>query len=684
MSNDLRLQPERVTAQPSSAGYRPAVDGLRALAVIAVIVNHLEPSWWPLGYLGVDVFFVISGFVVTLSLLSRPLESRKAFLLGFYSRRLRRLLPALLVTVVVVSLLGVMVMYPGSLERITSLQTGLTALIGGSNLFLLSQNSDYFGIRAELNLFLHTWSLGVEEQFYLLFPCLWLLCGGQRRRFLALLLLLCCTSGLFQAGLLKSSWGYNASFYLMPARFWELGCGAVLALLLPQRRDLQPWLQKWLMQLVALVGCVALVLLMLRGGAPAWMSPQLAIVAVTTLVIACLESAGPVQAVLASRPIVAVGIRSYGLYLWHWPLLVLMRWTVGFSVLAAAVVAGLTVSLAWVSFAWLETPLRRRRWSSQVSRELLIGGGSVAAAASALGLLCTPAATAAFWLGRDRPEGYVPPVDFPHLAYAPVIPGTLLTRRSCFERFSFTRDVQIKPQDLERCRLAPLQANAPTIFVYGDSYAGHLSPLLSQLRADQGYGVEMLIRAQCPFPARSADPQDDCFRFELEREKRVLAAAKAGDVLLLATSAREPGGRYSSHFVEKLKHLSRELRAREVRVVFQSPTPRFTNSFDPVCVYPLQWFQSGAGQRCAAEQATARVAQTAWIQPLLDQLQPLSAKSGLEVWDAFVELCASDQARCSTHHLGRRLYRDNGHISGRGAQQLFPSLKKLMHMRLNH
>lgn len=678
MSDGLPSQPERAVVQPTMAGYRPAVDGLRALAVIAVIVNHLEPSWWPLGYLGVDVFFVISGFVVTLSLLTRPLESRKAFLLGFYSRRVRRLLPALLVTVVVASLVGVMVMYPGSLERITSLQTGLTALIGGSNIFLLSQNSDYFGISAELNLFLHTWSLGVEEQFYLLFPCLWLLCAGQRRRFLPLLLCLCFASGLFQAGLMQRASGYNASFYLMPARFWELGCGAVLALLLPQCRDPQPRLLRWLMQVLALVGCAALLWLMLRGGAPSWMSPHLATVGLTTLVIACLESAGPVQAVLASRPVVAIGLRSYGLYLWHWPLLVLMRWTVGFSVAAAAVVAGLTVALAWLSFAWLETPLRRRRWSRQVSRELLIGGASVAAAASAVGVLCTPAATAALWLGRERPKGYAPPADFPHLAYAPEISGTSLTRRSCFERFSFTRDVQIKLQDLERCRLAPLQADAPTIFVYGDSYAGHLSPLMAQLRADHGYGLEMLIRAQCPFPSRVADPHNDCFRFGTEREQRVLTAARPGDVLLLATSAREPGGRYSSHFLTQLKHLTRHLRERDVRVVLQSPLPRFTHSFDPVCVYPLQWFQPRARQRCAAEHTTARAVQIAWIQPLLDQLKPLVAESGLEVWDAFVELCPSDQGQCRTHHLGSRLFRDNGHLSGRGARQLLPSLKTVM------
>ncbi len=170
--------------------YRPSVDGLRAVAVIAVIINHLNPDWIPYGYLGVDVFFVISGFVVTLSLLHKPQTNFKEFILGFYSRRVRRLYPALIVVVCISSLLALCVMHPGSQERLISLKTGMFSLAGLSNLFLLTQRTDYFGISAQMNLFLHTWSLGVEEQFYIIFPLLWFLLRRSQLAFVLIISLL--------------------------------------------------------------------------------------------------------------------------------------------------------------------------------------------------------------------------------------------------------------------------------------------------------------------------------------------------------------------------------------------------------------------------------------------------------------------------------------------------------------
>jgi peptidoglycan/LPS O-acetylase OafA/YrhL len=655
------------------------VDGLRALAVVAVIVNHLEPSWWPLGYLGVDVFFVISGFVVTLSLLSRPLDHPGAFLWGFYSRRVRRLMPLLVLTVLTTSLLAALVMYPGSLERVTSLQTGIAALVGGSNLFLLSQNSDYFGISAELNLFLHTWSLGVEEQFYLVFPLLWLLGrGGSHKRLAVVIALLCCASALLQAHLLGQSQGFNASFYLMPARFWEIGLGVLLALALPR---LQPWLQRlrpalalglapWL--LVALL--VALVQGL--GTVPYLQGPS--VVLLTALLLLALEARGPIQRGLSFPVLLAVGLRSYGLYLWHWPLLVLLRWTLGVRWWTALLAVLLTVALAWLTYRWIESPLRRRRWRPRARGELALGGAGAGLAAAGLGLLMTPALAEGWWLGRAQPKGYIPPVSFPHMTYAPEVPGTGINRQACFERFSFTSAVQLRPEDLQRCRVAPQRPGAPTIYVYGDSFAGHLSPLLIQLRRDYGVGLEVLIRAQCPFPTRRSDPSDDCTRFHAERRERVLTSAKPGDVLLLATSAREPGGHYTEFFMQQLGEVSRTLTARGVRVIMQSPLPRFPGSFDPICVYPLQRFQPGAAQRCATPTERSRNEELERTGPLLAQLESLRAADGLELWDAFGVLCPADQARCSTHQGDVRLFRDEAHLSARGAEHLMPSLRTVL------
>jgi peptidoglycan/LPS O-acetylase OafA/YrhL len=148
--------------------YRPEIDGLRALAVIAVIINHFNKNILPSGYLGVDIFFVISGFVITSSLAGHPSENFADFVLGFYTRRIKRLVPALVLFVTITSLLTVLLIpNPGLM-----LKLGRSALFGLSNITLYQGATNYFAVSAELNPFTHTWSLGVEEQFYVLLPFL--------------------------------------------------------------------------------------------------------------------------------------------------------------------------------------------------------------------------------------------------------------------------------------------------------------------------------------------------------------------------------------------------------------------------------------------------------------------------------------------------------------------------------
>ena len=160
-------------------GYRADIDGLRAVAVMAVILNHLDHSFLPSGYLGVDIFFVISGFVISASLSRNTHNNLGLFLLGFYARRVRRILPAL-ITMVVISALAICLVDP---NPGTSLLTGIGAIFGVSNIYLVARLTDYFAASTDLNVFLHTWSLGVEEQFYFFFPILawWSSLGGRRQ-----------------------------------------------------------------------------------------------------------------------------------------------------------------------------------------------------------------------------------------------------------------------------------------------------------------------------------------------------------------------------------------------------------------------------------------------------------------------------------------------------------------------
>ena len=168
---------------PSKArfAYRPDIDAMRGLAVLAVLVFHLNEAWLPGGFTGVDIFFVISGYVVTGSLLNHSTEPLGPRLGGFYLRRIRRLLPNLLLMIGVTSLMVALIVPPT--ETRGMFLTAVKALYGWSNNHLLASAKDYFGLDASLNPFLHTWTLGVEEQFYLVFPVLVAAIGlGRRRR----------------------------------------------------------------------------------------------------------------------------------------------------------------------------------------------------------------------------------------------------------------------------------------------------------------------------------------------------------------------------------------------------------------------------------------------------------------------------------------------------------------------
>ena len=213
-------------------GYFPAIDGLRAVAVLAVMIFDLAPTALPGGFAGVDIFFVISGYVVTASLAGRQSQPLRQFILGFYARRILRIFPALLVCVFVVSIIAVAFIPPGSWLGDTNRYTAIYAIFGLSNYALIWSSDGYFSPRVEFNPFTHTWSLAVEEQFYLIAPAIvyfWLVNHSQTgvRKFVpsAILVLLALISCILAA---YNTTANPAAFYLTPSRFWELACGVLL------------------------------------------------------------------------------------------------------------------------------------------------------------------------------------------------------------------------------------------------------------------------------------------------------------------------------------------------------------------------------------------------------------------------------------------------------------------------
>jgi len=358
--------------QVSDTGkYFPAIDGLRAIAVLAVIICHFEESILRSGYLGVDVFFVISGFVITASLLKGPLGPAPVRLKGFYKRRVKRLFPATLVVLTAGSLLTCLfVRDPG-----TYLTTGLSALLGVSNIILYRNQTNYWGESAELNPFTHTWSLGVEEQFYLLFPLIIVFLTSKSvdkssiGRIALVIGMLSITSLAGQLAFSESR--PEMTYFMMPFRFWEMGLGALVYCFLFWHNSVVAFVSTRLLTIAALS---ALLLLFLAprgwGLAPIVCVPVLTAVIIVQMVSRQVDKSSCRKTFLESRLIVYIGKISFSLYLWHWIVIVISNWTIGISWATAPFQAMAIVIPSILTYKLIETPFRAsgRRWSHNEAR----------------------------------------------------------------------------------------------------------------------------------------------------------------------------------------------------------------------------------------------------------------------------------------------------------------------------
>lgn len=360
----------------SDTTYRPEIDGLRALAVSAVLANHFFAAYSPNGYMGVDVFFVISGFVITASLQSRPRDQGVLnFLITFYTRRIKRLVPALAVCIMITSVLICMV-NPNATKYLIM---GIWSLFGLGNIYLWREANDYFGDAAELNPFTHTWSLGVEEQFYFLYPLLFWIAVTRLTPRAAVLGL----AGLVLASVLgwvvMQARDPLTAFYIVLFRFWQIGLGA-LAWVVQDRwtpNEKGATVCKWAV-LLGVTGVLVLpVAVPLASATPAVVLGTAAFLMLTG------PSYCPV-ALLMWTPVQYTGRISYSLYLWHWPVAVLLKWTLKLTVVTGAVGILVSVILAYLSYRFVEKPLRHARWAGRRGYELLVG---VAAMVAIAGLL---------------------------------------------------------------------------------------------------------------------------------------------------------------------------------------------------------------------------------------------------------------------------------------------------------
>jgi peptidoglycan/LPS O-acetylase OafA/YrhL len=440
--------------------YRADIDGLRGLAIVPVVLYHYHVAPFTGGFVGVDIFFVISGFLIT-SLIHAEMRTGAFSIVHFYERRIRRIVPALVLVLAAASILGVLLLFPGDLERYAD--SLLSTAIFGSN-FEFWNRSGYFDVAAERKPLLHTWSLAIEEQFYLLFPV-----ALYALRRLSSKLRLTAVGVVLAASLALSIWGARSipisAFYLLPFRTWELMLGTLLALGgVPVPRS------RLLCEAIAATG-FALIAWSVLAFSPDTLFPgESALVPCLGTALLIYVGSGArtaVGALFSTRPIVALGLVSYSLYLWHWPLLVFARYLV-FRDLSAWETWGLiAVSgvLAFLSWRFVEQAFRGPR--ALFSRRAVFRMAAVAAAV-------TVAASVIGKLSGGWPQRF-DPATRATLAVADDASAKIAARDLC-------RDGPAPSNSAATmwCRIGSVYATAPSFILWGDSHAAMLYPVIAE------------------------------------------------------------------------------------------------------------------------------------------------------------------------------------------------------------
>lgn len=335
----------------SPASYRPDIDGLRAFAVLPVLLYHAQVPGFSGGFIGVDLFFVISGYLIT-GIIAREIDAGSFSILKFYERRARRILPALFAMIAFV-LIGASWLYlPGDFEDVP--RSALAALGFLANVWLFTE-AGYFGASAETMPLLHTWSLGVEEQFYIVFPILLIVIArfAPQWRLRAVLTL---TVGSFIWAVMKQADTDSFAFYLLPPRAWELMVGSLLALgVIPAVRI--RWINEslCLMALIAIIGATIMYNHNTVFPGVAALPPVLG----AAVLIHCGQQTVAGRLLSMKGP-VAIGLISYSLYLWHWPLIVFTQYAQDrpLSTLQSAAIIAVSLGVAWASWHFIEKPFR--------------------------------------------------------------------------------------------------------------------------------------------------------------------------------------------------------------------------------------------------------------------------------------------------------------------------------------
>jgi peptidoglycan/LPS O-acetylase OafA/YrhL len=645
--------------------YRPDIDGLRAVAILSVVLYHAGVPLLSGGYAGVDIFFVISGFLIT-RIIRAELNAGRFSLSSFYERRARRILPALFAMLGVSFVFAWLLLLPGEWEDFAG--SAIAAALFGSNIWFEHMLGSYFGPSAELTPLLHVWSLAVEEQFYIVAPVLllflWRVAPGATRPFVLAAIFVS-----FTLAAIALTTEPPSAFYWMPYRAWELGFGVFLALGGLPAFNAQRHSEIASVMALLLIGIALLAYddqTLFPG--PAALLPVLG----ATLLIHAGEShETKVSRILALQPLVFVGLISYSLYLWHWPILVFLRLVYAgtelpFGISLLGVFGALII--ASLSYKFIEQPFRRKNLVP-LRRLMQAGAASLIAA---LGVSALAMGT----------EGFAARLEPSHRLIAAAMDDTDPRRAFCSGR---------QPAS-GLCLLGHATAS-PSFLLWGDSHAEALMPAVDQSAAEAGAGGFFAGAGSCPpllgvtiFEGRK---NRRCPSFNEEVMKAIESKPDLSTVILAARWAgyveqRPPGepgarwvlsvGRRSDSgdqdnfdvFAEGLDKTVGRLKAAGKSVILLNSTPEITWNVPRALFYRIH-FGMAVPEPPTLDDVRRRNGR-------VDQVfLKLARRRDVSIIDLPGHLC---RPRCLVEHEGRPVYHDDDHISRFGATRVIATFLK--------
>ncbi|MBZ9917510.1 acyltransferase [Mesorhizobium sp. BR1-1-7] len=651
-----------------AASFRPDIEGMRALAVAGVVAYHFGLTALPGGFAGVDIFFVISGYLITRHLLQEIGESGRLNLWRFYARRARRLLPASLFVILATLLAGAFILSPE--EQALYSKGAMFASAYMINLWLIRWSFDYFASDAANNPFIHFWSLSVEEQFYLAWPALLVLAAWLRPGRRAAIVVIGVT-GL--VSFVACAWLTSVSppwaFYFSPLRAWEFAAGGLATMVPasflrchPRLRAAQGWLGLALIVpayllldealpfpgLLALLPVIGTVLLLVSGAGERQADGKLA--------------GGP-AALLSLPPMQWIGKLSYSLYLWHWPVIVYAGMvTAELSGLDRFACLALTLMLSIFTYHVIENPVRRNGWlmasaaRALVPAALLTGAGVVAAYANAK-----------FAVHELDPEQRV-------IAQSAARPSTARARGGCVLDYE---TITPKP-----CVFGAKNVKG-TIALFGDSHADHWSTPLIQAAEKRDYRVVTWLKSSCrasrlsTWSSKLKRDYAECDQWREQSIKEILALRPALVVIseIALTSSRkmaagkdEPDSQ-DAEWKAGLRSTLETFSKAGLKVAFIRDVP-FNDEQVDTCVARALW-RGDTPSLC--DQTRAYAANDAMAAVERDVVRSIPNARYVDMTDQFC-----NQTTCHVFIGGKIAFRDRHHLATAFAETLEKPLEKAL------